>query len=299
MNLHLLRIFFTVAREHRFSKAAEVLHISQPAVSKGVRELEHQLDTALIERNRRKDGVRLTDMGQVLFDHATGIFALEKAAREDVQSRLGLHRGSLTIGASTTIAGYWLSAHLAAFVARYPDIDIDVRTGNTGQVSQWLLDCEVDVALVEGPVDDPRLACRHWRNDELAIIAPPAPGQEEQEFRTVAELARARWIIREAGSGTRRATEHLLDEWGITPQRQMTMGNNEAVLDTVSQGLGVALLPWVVARPHLDLGHVERLPIERGDALQRPLFELIFIDRPASPPAQAFSQMLSGSESPR
>lgn len=293
MNLHLLRIFFAVAREQRFSRAAEALHISQPAVSKGVRELEHQLDTALIERNRRKDGVRLTDMGQVLFEHATGIFALEKAAREDVQSRLGLNRGSLTIGASTTIAGYWLSTHLAAFAARYPDIDIDVRTGNTGQVSQWLLDCEVDVALVEGPVQDQRLACRHWRDDELAIITPPASGNGEYAFTMIPELAEARWIIREAGSGTRRATEHLLDEWGIALKYQMTMGNNEAVLDAVSHGLGVALLPLVVARSHLDLGHVERLPIERGAALQRPLYELVFIDRPASPPAQAFSQMLT------
>src|SRR5690606_1883109 len=109
LNLHLLKVFHTVATEGSFSAAARQLHISQPAVSKAVAELERQLDMALIERTgtRTGRGPMLTEAGAVLNAHARGIFALEHAAVEELQERSGLKRGRLVIGASTTIASYW------------------------------------------------------------------------------------------------------------------------------------------------------------------------------------------------
>ena len=127
MNLHLLRIFAAVAEHRSFSRAASALFISQPAVSKAVRQLEHQLDLALMERGAGRAGgargVRLTESGQALFEHARGIFALERAATEEVRARVGLQRGRLALGASTTVAGYWLPPYAAQFARQVPGAD--------------------------------------------------------------------------------------------------------------------------------------------------------------------------------
>ena len=176
LNLHLLRIFHRVALRQSFSRASEDLFISQPAVSKAVRELEHLLELPLIERGaggpRGSKGVRLTESGAALFDHARGIFALERAAVEDIDLRIKLRRGTLTLGASTTIASYWLPPTLGRFAESYPLASPRVVVGNTHEVVEQLLDCRVDLALVEGHVDDPRIDVAHWRDDEMVIVVP-------------------------------------------------------------------------------------------------------------------------------
>ena len=135
LNLHLLRVFFTVAELRSFSRAAEALFISQPAVSKAVRELECQIGLPLLERGaggpKSARGVQLTPDGAAVFEHARGIFALERAAIEDVQARVGLQRGRLRVGASTTVGAYWLPQLLADFVHRHPAVDVQVVQGNT------------------------------------------------------------------------------------------------------------------------------------------------------------------------
>ena len=117
MNLHSLRVFYTVAKLGSFSGAAEALFISQPAVSKALKEQEHQLNIQLIERASKGRKLTLSEGGQALYDHARSIFAIEKAAIEDIKSRTGLKRGTLVIGTSTTIASYWLPPYLAKFCA--------------------------------------------------------------------------------------------------------------------------------------------------------------------------------------
>ena len=151
LNLHLLRIFFTVAEQGSFSQAALALHISQPAVSKGVRELEQQLGLALVERGAPSAPrtLRLTESGAALHAHARGIFALERAALDDIRARIGLQRGRLVVGASSTIAGYWLPAQIAAFTQQHPHVDLEICGGNTQSIVQALLDGALDMALIE------------------------------------------------------------------------------------------------------------------------------------------------------
>ncbi|HEV8078756.1 MAG TPA: LysR family transcriptional regulator, partial [Marinobacter sp.] len=163
-------------QEGSFSGAATVLHISQPAVSQGVRELENQLGLTLIDRIQSRKSqhgqkVQLTAGGSAVFDHARGIFALEKAAEDDIEARVGAQIGNLTLGASTTVAGYWLPAAIAEFARQYPGIKVNVRVANTRVISEWLLNCQLDLAVVEGDVADPRIECRHWRNEGLLLVA--------------------------------------------------------------------------------------------------------------------------------
>ncbi|HEX4583925.1 MAG TPA: LysR substrate-binding domain-containing protein [Burkholderiaceae bacterium] len=293
INLHLLRIFFAVAERRSFSRAAETLFISQPAVSKAVRELERQLDLPLLERGTAgAKGVRLTSNGVALFDHARGIFALERAATEDIRARVGLKRGRLSVGASTTIAGYWLPPYTAAFCERFSSIELKIGVGNTQSVSRALVDCEVDVALVEGAVNDPRIVAAHWRDDRLRIVAHPGAALARRRQPTVQELNDQVWLVRESGSGTREVTERMMRDHGISPTRTIELGSNEGIARAVASGLGVAMLPGRVLGELITLERVKALNYPNDSSLVRPLFLLQLKERPASPLVRAFCEGL-------
>lgn len=300
MNLHLLRVFFEVAEKQSFSRAAETLFISQPAVSKAVRELEHQLNLPLIERgaggNRGAKGPRLTESGQAIYEHARSIFALERAAIEDVRARIGLKRGQLIVGTSTTVAGYWLPPYVAGFLQQFPSIQLKVHVGNTMEISEALIDCNIDVALVEGVVDDARIIATHWRDDELRIIAHPDSGIARKRKLDVEILNREVWLIREPGSGTREVSERVMQAQGIRPSRIIEIGSNEGIARAVAAGLGVAMVPTLVARELLMLREVKALSYPRAAPLLRPLFFLKLAERPLSPLARAFHEMLESKE---
>lgn len=299
MNLHLLRVFFEVADKRSFSRAAETLFISQPAVSKAVRELEHQLNLPLIERghgNKGSRGIRLTESGQAVFEHARSIFALERAAIEDIRARIGLKRGQLIVGTSTTIAGYWLPAFAARFLQKFPSIQLKVHVGNTLEIGEALIDCNIDVALVEGMVDDKRIIATHWRDDELRIIAHPDSQIARKRKLGAENLNQEVWLIREPGSGTREVSERVMHEHGIQPGRIIEFGSNEGIARAVAAGLGVAMVPALVARELLMLGEIKALRYPPAAPLLRPLFFLKLGERPLSPLARAFYEML---QSPR
>lgn len=297
INLHLLRIFFTVAEQRSFSRAAGVLFISQPAVSKAVRELENQLGLPLIERGpggtKSGRGMRLTESGHAMFEHARGIFALERAALEDVRARVGLKRGQLIIGASTTIAGYWLPDYAAQFLHAHPSTHLEVRVGNTQEISEQLIDCNIDVALVEGTVSDERIVATHWRDDELRIIACPDSALARKRKPGIEQLNAQTWLLRETGSGTREFSERMMEQHGIQPQRIIELGSNESILRSAAAGLGIAMVPAQTARELYALKEIKSVNYPHAEALLRPLFLLTLLDRPHSPLAQAFCNMLS------
>jgi len=290
MNLHLLRLFVAVAEAGSFSRAAEGLWISQPAVSKGIRELEHQLDLTLIERGTGK-GFRLTEAGASLLTHARGIFAMERAALDDVRARVGVQRGSLTIGASTTVASYWLPPYVAAFCAAYPAVVPRVTVGNTQWVCEQLLECRIDMALVEGRVDEERIEVSEWKADPLTLVV--ATGSELPRRAVTAEvLSRQNWILREPGSGTRQATEALCAANGIAALPWMEMASNEAIARTVASGVGISMLPRVVVADMLALGTLRELKLAGGAALSRPLYRLALKNRPLAPAALKMAGLL-------
>lgn len=292
MNLHLLRIFCAVAEQRSFSRAGRTLFISQPAVSKAVRELERQLDLPLIERGSAGGGgVRLTEGGQALLDHARGIFALERAAAEEVRARVGLKRGRLIVGASTTIAGYWLPPYAAEFARQYPSVQLQVRVGNTQLVAQALVGCEIDLALVEGAIDDPRIEVAHWRDDELQIIAHARALLARRRRPTPGELNAQVWLVREPGSGTREVTDRIMRAHRIEPGRTVEYASNEGIARAVAAGMGIAMLPARVLRELTRMGEVRSLH-SSAPALTRPLFLLQLKERPPSPLVRAFCELL-------
>lgn len=284
MNLHLLRIFVCAVEENSFTKAADQLGVSQPAVSKAVRELEAQLDTLLLERQGKY--FKPNEAGQVLFDYGKSLFAMEREASEVLRAFKNLERGRLIVGASTTVASYWLAPYLKKFSDKHPGVDVQVVGANTENVAQLLLDCKVDVALVEGEVSDERIETRLWRTEEMVAIAPSFENSARKR-----ELEQQVWILREQGSGSRNVAEQWLLNVGIQAQRTLEMNSNEAIIQAVAAGCGVGIVPKITARDQLALRRVKRFALGSGK-MERPLFRLRLPHRPLSNAALAFEALL-------
>lgn len=284
MNLHLLRMFVAVVDQHGFSRAAEVLHVSQSAVSKGVRELEHQLGLPLIDDRR---GIGLTEAGEALLPHARSLFALERVAAEEIDDRVRLRRGRLRIGASTTVAGYWLPGAIASLLQFYPGIAVELVVGNTGEIARSVADCTTDIGFVEGWVELPALSCTPWRDDPMLLVVGLSPALDPLPASADA-LARCTWLLRERGSGTRQVTEAFLATHGIRPERLVELGSNEAIVRVLAEGTGVAMLPRCVVRDQLAAGRACELELDWAPTTSRPLYRLEFKGRARTPALDAF-----------
>ncbi len=288
LNLHLLRLFTHVAQSGSFSAAAERLHISQPAVSKGVREFEAQIGNRLLERG--PGGVTPTEAGEMLLRHAAMLFAAERAAEEDLAALRGLTKGSLTVGASTTIGTYFLPPVLGRFHRAHPGVDLSIRIANTSAIADLLMERELDVALVEGPVEDIAIEARPWRTDELIVIAPPGH-RLTYGIHRAAELSDEVFIVREPGSGTREVVWAALEEHRVTPRGTLEAGNTETIKQIVMAGLGIGIVSRAAAADHLTLGRLVKIDIEDFQ-VSRTLTRLSLRGRQPSAAARAFETLL-------
>lgn len=289
LNLHHLRVFAAVAEQRGFSRAAVALRISQPAVSKAVRQLERRIGVPLLERAGRAS--RLTAAGEQLAARARELFAVETAAEEELRALRGLEAGSLRVGASTTVATYLLPPILARFHDAHPAIALRVVSANTRTITRALLERRLDVALVEGPVEHPRVRARRWRSDELVLIAPPDHRLVSRRSVDVHELTAERFVVREAGSGTREVAERALAKSGVRPAVGLQLGSTEAVKQAVAAGLGLAIVSRYAAEDQLALGSVALVRL-RGVELERTLSELRLEGREPSAPAAAFTRFM-------
>jgi DNA-binding transcriptional LysR family regulator len=287
LNLNSLRLFEAVARHGGFTRAAESAHVSQPAISKAVRELERGLSVALLERGPR--GARLTEAGTVLAEHARTIFGLARSAEADMRAFRSLELGTLRIGASTTIATYLLPPLLGRFAARHPGVDVRLASANTREIVRRLQGYELDVALVEGPVAEAGVTVTPWREDGLVLIAParhPLAGRSVAWPRVAAE----RLLVREPGSGTAEVVAAALAARGLRVGRTVELGSTEAIKQAVAAGLGLAFVSRAAAADQLALGTVALVTV-RGLAIRRTLARIALAGRRPSTMARAFDEV--------
>lgn len=293
LNLHLVRIFYHVVESQSFSRAAEKLFISQPAVSKAIKELENQLDLVLIERGlvgvKRRRAIKLTSDGEALFEHARAIFSLERVAIDDLQSRVELKQGRLAVGASSTIASYWIADYVTRFHQQYPGIDVRIEVGNTESMWQALIDCHIDLALVEGDVVDPRIVKEVWQDEELVVITHP-----DASF-SCEDLVNQQWLVREQGSGTSLVTEKMLERLAIHPRDRLTIASNEGIARMVACGAGVAILPLCIVQDLVSLKQLKIFKVPQFKTLSRSLFLLTLKNRPVTKLQKSFIDCLKTS----
>jgi len=293
LNLNALRVFAAVVERGGFSRAAESLRVSQPAVSKAVRELERQVGVELLDRRQRTP--HPTEAGVLLAERARELFAAERAAEEELRAVRGLARGALRIAASTTVATYLLPALLAAFRRRHPGISLFVASTNTRRVARLLVHRRVEVALVEGPVSHPRIEVVPWREDELIIVAPAGHPLARRRAVPARLLAGESFIVREPGSGTRAVAHAALRAANIQARTALVLGSTEAIKQAVGAGLGLAVVSRDACADQLASGKLAQVRVANL-VIRRPLTRLILRGTKPTAAAAAFESLLgSGS----
>ena len=299
INRNHLALFRAVAEAGGFSRAGEVIHVSQPAISMQVAELEESLGTPLFDRLPR--GVRLTDAGRTLLGYAQRIAILEGEAERAMRELRGLERGRLALGASKTIGGYLLPAALGEFRRLHPRVELHLVIANTETIKTQLLDGALDLALLEGmPPQDEELSTRMFREDELIVIAPAnhplvkvVPGKRQPKAITARQLCAQPLILREPGSGTREVLLRALADCGVEPSEiVLTLTNTEAIKGAVLAGLGLAVISRLCVTLELAGGVLAEVPT-RGLKLHRSLYEVTVRRRQPGPSVQAFAALLA------
>ena len=251
-SFRLLRVFVAVAHRQSFTRAAEQMGLTQPGVSKSIRELERQAGTRLVERI--PTGVRLTEAGTVLLGHARAILAEERAAEDALHALRGLGQGSLRIGASPTIATYLLPPFVQLFSTQHPAIELHLQTAPSRAVAAALLERELDIGLTEAPVpEDARLKVIPWREDELVVVAAPSHPLAPQAPISISALSNELLVMREAGSGTRKTVLDMLAAHGVVPQRMLDADSVESIKRIVAAGLGLSIVSRAAIEDMLSL----------------------------------------------
>jgi DNA-binding transcriptional LysR family regulator len=293
INLHLLRQFMVVAEEHSFSRAADVLFISQPAVSKAVQELERSLGITLLDRSGRQ--IRLTYAGETLVSYARTMFATEQAAERALVQLKTLEKGQLAIGASSTIGTYMLPPLLGRFQQRFPGIRLMLEIGNTPLIAQKLLRGDLDTAIVEGLTEETAFTVRHWRDDELVVITSPARAARLAAGGVITEgqFNAEPFIVREAASGTRQIIEKALLQRDLKPPIALELGSTEAIKQAVMADLGITIVSSAAIQLEVRGGYLSVIQLADLE-FRRPLLQIGVRDRPTSRTHEMFDKLLYG-----
>ncbi|MDR7483594.1 MAG: LysR family transcriptional regulator [Armatimonadota bacterium] len=287
LNLNKLWTFEAVARLGSFTAAARELHISQPAVTVQVRELEAYFGVTLIQRGRR--GALLTPDGEVLYGYARQVVTAALAAQQAVAGARELAGGTLPLVATPTAASYVLPAVLRAFTARYPGVHLQLLVLNSRDALASLADLRVDLGVMPGEMSDARLVTVPFFEDRLVLAVHPGHRLAGHRSIAVRQLQGERMIFRERGSGTRALIEAELRRAGVRVRPVMELASNEATLEAVAAGQGVALVSAEMARRAVETGRLAAVDV-RDVRLRRTFWFVFRRDRAHYPTIRAFIQ---------
>lgn len=259
-----LKVFHTVARLLSFTKAAEALHMTQPAVTFQVRQLEEYFNTRLFDRTHNK--VNLTPAGERVSEFAERIFDLYSEMENSVRDLTGEISGALTIGASTTIAEYMLPALLGEFKNRYPDINLRLKVSNSEGIVSMVEHNVIDLGVVESPVSNKNLIVEVCHDDQLVVVAAPDHELVKRGGKVkAAEIVNYPFVSREEGSGTRDVImQYLIDE-NVNPAEMefcLELGSPEAIKGAVEAGMGITIISRSIIGKELKLNTLCELQLD-------------------------------------
>jgi DNA-binding transcriptional LysR family regulator len=226
-----LQVFYTVAKRLNFTKASTELYISQPAVTKHIKELEAEYKATLFERSGNKKIV-LTPAGDMLLQYADKLLAIYKELEFDMNLLIKQHSGVLRIGGSNTVAQYVIPPVLAQFHKKFTDTRVNLVTGNTEQIEQALLNKEIDLGIVEGINRNPQIKYQEFIADELVLVCSMANNIIKKDMIKPEELKTLPLLLREPGSGSLDVIAHALKPFDIKLsdlQTEMQLGGTESI----------------------------------------------------------------------
>jgi DNA-binding transcriptional LysR family regulator len=257
-----LQVFYTVAKQLSFTKAADILYMTQPAVTFQVKQLEEHFNTRLFERSHGK--ISLTPAGDLVLGYAERILALGGEMEARVGELTGQVTGPLMIGASTTIAEYQLPRILGEFKERFPQVQARLTVANSETVAAKVADHSLDVGLIEAPSHNPHLTTLACCEDELVMICAPNNALASRTSVNARDIADQPYVSREHGSGTREVVDDFFKSNGVNPDDlhiEMELGSREAIKGAVEAGLGVAIMSASTVTKEILLGTLVAVPL--------------------------------------
>jgi DNA-binding transcriptional LysR family regulator len=271
-----------------YTKAAEVLYLSQPAVSQQIKTLERALGLQLFAHRGR--GIVLTPAGQEFLHHTERLLALLAKTAPVVREIQTLERGSVLVGASTSAATYVVLPLLGAFHALYPRIHVTLIVADRHAIEERLLTRQVDLAVMSLIEEDERFIVEFLKPRELVVIASPTHQLAKCSALTPHDLAQETFLLREQGSGTRLDTEQYFTHAGVPLQASLELGSIEAIKEGVTAGLGIAIIPWEAVELEIASNELAILDVQ-GFPLKQQWHVVYLKGRRLSRAAIAFRQL--------
>jgi len=258
-----LQAFHAVAKHGSFTKAADALCMTQPAVTFQIRQLEEHFDTRLFDRANGR--IALTPAGIVALEYAERILALSADLDRKLKEMSGQEAGPLLIGASTTIAEFLLPKILGEFKSKHPAIVPQLVVANSEVVQARVAERSLDLGFIEGDSSLPTLVTEVCCDDELQVVCAPSHPLARQKMLALQTLTEHPYITRELGSGTREVIDHYLEKHGLAPDSLhvvMEASSPEALKGLVATGLGFAIMSRATADKEVRLGDLVQVPLK-------------------------------------
>lgn len=295
IDLDRLRIFQAVAQTGSFTRAAELVHLTQPGISKHIKSMEEYFGVPLFDRLGRK--IALTQAGEVLFESTQEVMALVAAAEQRIQDLTGMRAGKLRLGASFPTGLYILPRVLATYRELYPAVEVELAISTSASIADKVLANDVDVGLVSRDIHHPKLLSREFMSDELVVIVPTGHKWPSRRRIKAHELAGESLVLSARGAGAREVVEERLHAKGILLPKVLDFVNAEGVKHAVEAGLGISIQPRIMVQREIAAGSLRGLRLADMDAA----ISYCWIsrkDRHISNPQRAFVELLPKS-SPR
>jgi DNA-binding transcriptional LysR family regulator len=289
ITLRQLRIFTSVIEHRSFTRAAEALSLTQPAVTHQMQALAKAVGRPLLDPGSRAPV--LTAVGQALHERAGRILAMVGDAQDAMDDVAELRAGSVHVAGDTTVGIYVLPDAMAAFHREHPDVALSLDVVNRAQVRELLLEGIADVGVIGSLWDDDVLDAEPFLENELICFCAPGHPLAEREPLQPIDLLDGPLLLREPGSGTRESAERILRDAGVEPLPAMEMASNGALKRAVAGGLGVTVLSTYAVRLELQLGMLRPLRVE-GFPVERMWHVTWARERLLSPAATAFRSFL-------
>jgi DNA-binding transcriptional LysR family regulator len=265
-----LKVFVAVYKNRSFTKAAELLHTSQPTVSEHIHNLESRLDCRLFDRLGRS--IMPTLEAQILYPRALAILEDLRKLEDELNATGKGVAGELIIGASTIPGEYIVPRLAASFKARYPAVSFEIKIGDSAEIVDSVSNNDMLIGIVGARIPSRKVTYQPFVEDELVLIA--AESADVPEVIDIAELTGLPFLMREAGSGTRRSIETFLAKKDLDVDHlkiSATLGSSTAIKESVKAGLGISIISRLAVRDELESGLVKEVRI-RGMAMKRTFF---------------------------
>jgi molybdate transport repressor ModE-like protein len=260
-----LKIFCTVAETGSFTRAARIVHLSQPAVSLQIQSLEELYETKLFDKTEGK--ISLTPAGQILYEKAKGILEQFTEIEKEINRLTGMMKGAVNLGASTTLGNYILPYIITEFKKIHPKIKVKMLVGNTARVEDLLASGFINFGIVEGNVSKKNISAEKVMSDQLMLVAHPRHPLTRKKSVSIIDLTNEPFILREEGSGTRQKIEEFLKYHGVSVRALhigLVLGSTESVKTAVETGSGIAMVSKWSVKKELEDGRLKIIRLKEG-----------------------------------